>query len=81
MEYSCFAFDLVKKRCRVLKDTSFCCGPHCPFRKSVADYESSRQKADRRLARLPEEMQSYIAEKYHDSVRLWQKPVRKAVNG
>jgi hypothetical protein len=76
METDCFASSRVRG-CRALK-TGAVCGPDCPFRKTKAAYELSRQKADRRLASLPMERQQDIARAYHEGALMWLRRLQEA---
>jgi hypothetical protein len=78
MDNNCFAFNPTRKKCMALTYRR-CSGPDCPFRKSNAEVDASRLKADRRLAGLPEASQQHIAETYYDGKRPWLITARKAV--
>ena len=78
MDKTCFAYITVDTGCRALTDSSGC-GPACPFRKTAAELEASQRNADRRLASLPRDRQTDIAQTYFMGVRPWLRTTRKAV--
>jgi len=73
MNNNCFAHD-PRQTCQILHDSSGC-GDGCPFRKSPAEAEISRQRAYHRLAGLPEARQQYISDTYYQGMRPWRKAV------
>ena len=79
MDKTCFAYSHTDNDCVALTDTRGC-GPDCPFRKTSAEIEADRLKADRRLASLPQVRQRYIAETYFRGERPWLRNTRKAVS-
>ena len=66
---TCFAHN-DELGCAALEDFSGC-GRDCPFYRSNTQAGADVKKAHRRLACLPEETQTHIAEKYYEGVRVW----------
>ena len=61
-----------EKDCNALRDG--CVDPAtCPFRKTEAEIEKSREKANAILRKLPHSRQEYIAEKYYRNKKVWSK--------
>ena len=61
-----------EKSCNALNGN--CIDPAaCPFRKTEAELEKSREKANARLRKLPHSRQGYIAEKYYRNKKVWNK--------
>ena len=81
MDKTCFAYSTRFKDCNALHDNKGC-GLDCPFRKSPAEFEAARLRAEQRLAGLPKEQRQYIADTYYVGERpWWLAGARKAVGG